>query len=156
VSVPHRQHQHQQQNQQLCCGRSWFPLFAKEAKNGAPSFVFADAVESKSNLSRAAGGAPAPHWYCLLGVHVGAEDGVDAGLVAGVLAEPAEQVGVEADGDDFFGDRHDHLGVFPEPFVGGVGVGVGEDSAAYFGWGHAAEPRPIRAALALERRSVRL
>jgi hypothetical protein len=70
-----------------------------------------------------------------LGVHVGAEDGVDAGLVAGVLAEPAEQVGVEADGDDFFGDRYDELGVFPEGFVSGVGAGVGEDSAADFGWG---------------------
>src|SRR5258706_9010029 len=34
-----------------------------------------------------------------LGVHVGAEDGVDAGSVAGVLAEPAEQVGVEIRSD---------------------------------------------------------
>jgi len=39
----------------------------------------------------------------VLGVHVGAEDGVDAGLVAGVLAEPAEQVGVEVHGHDGFG-----------------------------------------------------
>ena len=34
-----------------------------------------------------------------LGVHVGAQDGVNAGLVAALLAEPAEQVGVEAHGN---------------------------------------------------------
>jgi hypothetical protein len=94
-------------------------------------------VQEQSQRQRA--GAPALH---LLGVHVGAEDGVDAGLVARVLAEPAEEVGVEADGDDFFGHGHDDPGVFPEGFVGGVSVGVGENSAAYFGWGGAAEPLP--------------
>jgi hypothetical protein len=91
-----------------------------------------------------------------LRLHVGAEDGVDAGLVAGMLAEPAEQVGVEADGYDFFGNRHDHLGVFPEGFVGGVGVGVGENSAAYFGWGHTAQPLPVRGGRALVKGPVRL
>ncbi len=98
-------------------------------------------------------GAPALH---VLGVHVGAEDGVDAGLVAGVLAEPAEQVSVEAHGDDFFWHRHDDLCVFPEGVVGGVGVGIGKNSAADFGRRHAAQPRPVRAALALERVRVRL
>jgi hypothetical protein len=91
-----------------------------------------------------------------LGVHIGAEDGVDAGLVAGVLAEPAEEVSVEADGDDFFGHGHDHPGVFPEGLVGGAGVGVGEEAAAYLGWGQAAETCPVGAGLGLERRSVRL
>jgi hypothetical protein len=66
--------------------RPCFPPFAKDAKDGAPAFVF---VDTQSNPLR-------------LGVHVGAEDGVGAGLVAGVLAEPAEQVGVEAHGDDGF------------------------------------------------------
>jgi hypothetical protein len=79
-----------------------------------------------------------------LGLHVGAEDGVDAGLVAGVLAEPAEQVGVEAHGYDFFGHGHDDLGVFPEGFVGGVGVGIGENSTAYVGRCHAAQLVPVR------------
>jgi hypothetical protein len=37
-------------------------------------------------------------------LHIGAEDGVDAGLIALVLAEPAEQVGVQAHGYDFFWD----------------------------------------------------
>jgi hypothetical protein len=32
-----------------------------------------------------------------LGLHVGAEDGVDAGLVAALLVEPAEQICVEAE-----------------------------------------------------------
>jgi hypothetical protein len=84
-----------------------------------------------------------------LGLHEGAEDGVDAGLVAGVLAEPAEEVGVEADSDDFFGHRHDDLGVFPEGFAGGVGVGIGENSAAYFGRGRAAQPGPVGGGAAL-------
>lgn len=39
-----------------------------------------------------------------LGLHVGAEDGIDAGLVASVLTEPAEQVGIQAHGYDFFWD----------------------------------------------------
>jgi hypothetical protein len=91
-----------------------------------------------------------------LGLHVGAEDGVDAGLVAGVLAEPAEQVGVEADGDDFFGNRHYNLGVFPEGLVGGVGVGVGKNSTAYLGRGHAAELFPVRAVRALANGPVTL
>jgi len=72
-----------------------------------------------------------------------AEEGVDAGLVAALLAEPAEQVGVEAHGDDFFGHRHDNLGVFPEGCVGRVGVGVGKNSSAYFGRCHAAQPFPV-------------
>jgi len=126
VSVPHGQNQHRRQERR--CGRSWFPPFAKGAKDGAPSFVFADA---KSNAA------------LRLGVHVGAEDGVDAGLVAGVLAEPAEEVGVEADGDDFFGHRHDDPGVFPEGFVGGVGVGIGGDALAYLGIGQAAQLVPV-------------
>src|SRR5258706_11313037 len=88
--------------------------------------------------------------------HVGAEDGVDAGLVAGALAEPAEQVGVEAHGDDFFGHRHDNLGVFPEGFVGGGGVGIGKNSAAYFGRRHTAQPLPVRAARVLGKGLVRL
>jgi hypothetical protein len=37
-----------------------------------------------------------------LSLHIGAEDGVDAGLVSGAAAKPAQQVGVEAHGNDFF------------------------------------------------------
>jgi hypothetical protein len=48
------------------------------------------------------------------------------------LAEPAEEVGVEADGDDFLGRGQNDLGIFPEGVVGGVGVGVGKDAAANF------------------------
>jgi len=134
VSVPHGQRQEQRQRQSQHCRRSWFPPFAKDAKDGAPSFAFADA---KSNAA------------LRLGVHVGAEDGVDAGLVAGVLAEPAEQVGVEADGDYFFGHRHDNLGVFPEGFVGRVSVGIGGDAPAYLGIGHAAQLVPVGGGAAL-------
>src|SRR5580704_16070584 len=43
VSVPHGQRQRQLQDRS--CGRLWFPPFAKDAKDGAPSF---DWVRSKS------------------------------------------------------------------------------------------------------------
>jgi hypothetical protein len=79
-----------------------------------------------------------------LGVHVGAQDGVDAGLVAALLAKPAEQVGVEAHGHDGFWGRHYDLGVFPEGGVGGVSVGVPLDALAYLGVGRAAQLVPVR------------
>src|ERR1022692_2674722 len=101
--------------------------------------------------------SPLRGWVCSrLGVHVGAEDGVDAGLVAALLAIPAEQVGVEAHGHDFFGDRHDNLGVFPEGFVGGAGVGIGKNSAAYLGQRHAAPPVPVGGAAPTHARPPRV
>jgi hypothetical protein len=53
-----------------------------------------------------------------------AQDGVDAGLVAALLAEPAEQVGVQAHGHDFFWRRDDDFGALPEICIGGMDVGV--------------------------------
>ena len=78
-----------------------------------------------------------------LRLHVGAEDGVDAGLVAALLAEPAEQVGVEAHGHDGFWRGHYDLGVFPESGVGRVSVGVPLDALAYLGVGRAAQLVPV-------------
>jgi hypothetical protein len=78
-----------------------------------------------------------------LGVHIGPQDCVDAGLVAGVLAEPAEEVGVEADGDDFFWGGQDYFCGFPEGFVCGMGVRVGEDALADGGWAHAIQAVPV-------------
>jgi len=79
----------------------------------------------------------------LVGLHVGAEDGVDAGLVAGGAAEPAEQVGVEAHGDDLFWRGQDEFGGLPELSVGGAGVGVGgEDFVNRLG-AHAAQAGPV-------------
>jgi len=78
-----------------------------------------------------------------LGVHVGAEDGVDAGLVAALLAEPAEEVGVEAHGHDGLGGGHYDGGGFPECGVGGVSVGVGGDALADLGVGEAAQLVPV-------------
>ncbi len=65
-----------------------------------------------------------------MGLHVGPENGVDAGLVARVLAEPLQQIGVEAHGHDGFGRRQDDFGVFPEGCVGGVSFRVGVDAFA--------------------------
>ncbi len=90
-----------------------------------------------------------------LALHIRAEDGVDAGLVAGVLAEPAEQVGVEAHGNDLFGCGQDDLGIFPKGSVGGVGVGVGENAAADGGSGLAAQALPVGAGRAFVKRSIR-
>jgi hypothetical protein len=78
-----------------------------------------------------------------LRLHVGAEDGVDAGLVAGMLAEPAEEIGVEAHGYDFFLRGQDDLCRFPEGFVCGMGVGVCEDALADGGGAHAIQPLPV-------------
>jgi hypothetical protein len=53
-----------------------------------------------------------------LGFHVGAEDGVDAGLVAfAVLFEPLHDVVVHADGEAVFGLGQGELGVGPKGFV---------------------------------------
>ena len=65
-----------------------------------------------------------------MGLHVGPEDSVDAGLVAGVLAEPLQQVGVEAHGHNGFAGRHDDFGVFPEGCVGGARFRVGGNALA--------------------------
>jgi hypothetical protein len=60
----------------------------------------------------------------LMRLHVGAQDGIDAGLIAVLAAEPAQQVGVEAHGDRFFWRGQHHLGRFPECGVRGVRVGI--------------------------------
>ncbi len=50
-------------------------------------------------------------WCPLLGLrlHIGAQDGVDAGLVAALLPEPAEKVGIKPHGHDGFRRRHNDL-----------------------------------------------
>jgi hypothetical protein len=57
-------------------------------------------------------------------LHVGAQDGVDAGLIAALAAEPAQQVGIETHGDRFFWRGQHHLGRFPECGVRTVPVGI--------------------------------
>ena len=57
-------------------------------------------------------------------LHVGAEDGVDAGLIAAFAAEPAQQVGIEPHGHRFFWRGQHHLGRFPERSVRGVRVAI--------------------------------
>ena len=56
-------------------------------------------------------------------LHVGTEDGVDAGLIAALAAQPAQQVGIERHGNRFFWRGQHHLGRFPECGVRGVRVG---------------------------------
>jgi hypothetical protein len=64
-------------------------------------------------------------------------------LVAGVLAKPFEEVGVEAHGDDGFGGGQNDLGVFPECGACDVSFGVGEDALANLVWTSAAEFSPV-------------
>jgi hypothetical protein len=59
------------------------------------------------------------------------------------LAEPFEQVGVEAHGDDGFGGGQDDPGTFPECSVCSVSFGVGEDALANLGRAAAAEFSPV-------------
>lgn len=68
------------------------------------------------------------------GGHVGAEDGVHAGLVAGALgAEPGDDVGIEAQGEELLG-RGDEDGILVP--VGGdvLPIGVGGDGGFEFGF----------------------
>jgi hypothetical protein len=60
----------------------------------------------------------------LLGSHVRAQDGVDARLVAVLLAKPTKQVGVETHGHDGFRSGHYDAGIFPERGISGTDVWV--------------------------------
>jgi hypothetical protein len=57
-------------------------------------------------------------------LHVSAQDGIDAGLIAAFAAEPARQVGIEPHGYHFFWRGQHHPGRFPECGVRGVRVGI--------------------------------
>lgn len=83
------------------------------------------------------------HTGLRLGLHVGAEDGVDAGLVSRGLPEPAEQVSVQAHGYDLFRRGRDYFGGLPEVVVSRKGVGVCLDALADSGRPHAIEPAPV-------------
>jgi hypothetical protein len=68
-----------------------------------------------------------------MSLHVGAQNRVDAGLVAGFAAVPAEQIGVETHGNDFFWSGKYKLGSLPEVRIGSASVRVGVDTFAYIG-----------------------
>ena len=57
-------------------------------------------------------------------LHIRVQDGIDAGLLAALLAEPAKQVGVEPHGHDFFSRRHRDRGALPKRGTRGMGVGI--------------------------------
>lgn len=78
------------------------------------------------------------------GGHVGAEDGVHAGLVAGALgAEPGHDVGIEAQGEQLLGAGGDGDGIL-DPIRGDVlPIGVRGDGGFEFGLGHGVESVPV-------------
>ena len=71
-------------------------------------------------------------------LHVGAQDGVDTGLVAALLPEPAQQVGVQTHRHNFLRRGHYHPGALPELFIRRDGLGVGRNPLADAGGAPAA------------------
>ena len=67
---------------------------------------------------------PGPHD---LGVHVGAENGVNPGLVAPVAAKPLQEIRVEAHGNGSLGAGHNNLGLGPECLVRRIDLRVLRD-----------------------------
>ena len=57
-------------------------------------------------------------------LHVGAQNGVNARLVAPLLPEPFEQVGIEPHGYNLFATRQYNFRVLPEFVIRRVRVGV--------------------------------
>lgn len=81
--------------------------------------------------------------------HVGAQDGVHAGLVAGALgAEPGDDVAVQAEGEEFLGVGVDRDGI-AVPALGDVfPVGVGGDGGFQLFLGHGQDAGRVGAAFA--------
>lgn len=57
-------------------------------------------------------------------LHVGAENGVNAGLIPLLLPEPLQYIRIQPDGDNLFAARYHHFCLFPKGGVGGMGVRV--------------------------------
>ena len=76
--------------------------------------------------------------------HIRPQNGVDAGLVAFALGfKPREYVTIDAQGDGVFGLGYHDLGVFPECFIGGLGIGVRYRCFINLCLGHSRDPIPI-------------
>ena len=84
-----------------------------------------------------------------LGLPVGAEDGVNPGLIAALLPEPFEQVGVEANGHDRLAGGQHNLRVFPEGFVGGASVSIGGNARANCRGAQASKSFPVSSGIGL-------
>jgi len=74
-----------------------------------------------------------------------AQDGVDTGLVAALLPESAQQVGIQPHRHNFFRRRHNDCGIFPEIFIRAICVGVGRDALSDAGSTHAPQLAAVRA-----------
>ena len=56
-------------------------------------------------------------------LHIRAQDGVDAGLVAALLPEPGQQVGIQPHSHNAFRSGPYHFCIFPEGFIRWANVG---------------------------------
>lgn len=80
-----------------------------------------------------------------MGIHVRAQNGVNPRLVAALPPEPLKQVRIHPHGHHRFPAGPYDLGILPEFFIGGMGVGVRRNALAYLSIAHAAQAIPARA-----------
>jgi hypothetical protein len=82
-----------------------------------------------------------------MGVHIGAQDCVDAGLIAALAPKPRQQIGIDTHCDRLFAARHDNACRLPECRVGRPDLRVLDDCRMNLFIGHAAQPLPVGAGL---------
>ena len=66
----------------------------------------------------------------LMRLHVSPQNGVDAGLIAALLPEPAQQIRIQPHGHDLLRRRHNYLSAFPELFISGMNIRIRLNSLA--------------------------
>jgi len=81
--------------------------------------------------------------------HVGAQNSVDARLIAALLPEPGQQVSIQPHGDDLLTAWQDDVSVLPEILIRRVCVRVSLNARVNLGIAHLAQLAPVGAALGL-------
>ena len=83
-----------------------------------------------------------------MGLHVSAENGVNARLVPLLLPEPVKKIGVKSHRDHRLALGQYHCGVFPKRGIRGMRVRIGLDPGAYPCRAYAAQLVPVGAGAA--------
>ena len=78
-------------------------------------------------------------------LHIATQDGVDAGLIASLFAEPRKKVSIQSYGYNCFTGGHDDLGISPKGFIRRPHIRIRVDVAVNLGRGHPLEAGPIGA-----------
>ena len=77
-------------------------------------------------------------------LHIGAQDCIDAGLVAALLSKPGQQILIQSHGHNRFSRGPYDFGVFPELLIRGAHLRVGGNAVAYLGVGPVTQLAPVR------------